>query len=118
MRRVYNKPYSAWRDNIREELFVTNFQGGGFMQETVRKWEDTDTFVMLGAGEIIGWALVDHGYTAMFYVKKEYRRQGVAKRLGERIKRKYGKDGVMMYSHSQASRALESSLFSENLVAN
>jgi GNAT superfamily N-acetyltransferase len=49
---------------------------------------DPDTFVMLDRGEVIGWALVNDGW-AMFYVRPEYRREGVGRRLAKRVSENY-----------------------------
>lgn len=121
MRKVYNKLFCEWSEKVQRQLYLASFKNQGYMRDTILRYPEVDTFVMLDAGELIGWALVDGSGLAMFYVKRQYRRQGVARRLGKRIKRKYGRDETIylhMVSHDRASQALEASLFSENLVAN
>lgn len=50
---------------------------------------DPDTVVMLDKGEVIGWALITRNGWAMFYVRPEYRREGVGKQLATRLHARY-----------------------------
>jgi hypothetical protein len=118
MRRVYNKPFRDWPQSLQDKLRRASFGNGGGMCPTVDSDLDTDTFVMLDAGEFIGWGLVNRSGIAMFYTLEKYRQQGVAKIIGERIKKKYMHNETVhlhMYPHDKASDALEVSLFREQL---
>ena len=108
MRRVYRKRYSDWSETVKAQLRRANHGANGYMRATLEY--DPMTYVMLDAGQLIGWALVgDQGDTyacwdmqpeipmAMFYVKKVYRRQGVGTRLATRIRRDYKKVDVSTY---------------------
>lgn len=88
MRKVYHKQFSSWSEPIQKQLYEYNFgehQGRMYGQIAY----DPDTFVMIDRGEVIGWALVSKRGWAMFYVRPEYRREGVGRRLATRIRKHY-----------------------------
>ena len=87
MRKVYRKQFSNWSDPVQKQLREYNFgQWDGQMYGQIA--HDPDTFVMLDRGEVIGWALINNDW-AMFYVRPEYRREGVGRRLADRIRKHY-----------------------------
>ncbi len=100
MRKIYHKLYSDWSTKTQAQLRKYNLgEFGGMMYDSLS--EDPNTFVMMDQGVVIGWALVNQSNWAMFFVRKGYRRQGIATKLVQRIKLCY--DNIYVDGHDNMS---------------
>lgn len=100
MRKVYHKQFFTWSKPVQAQLREYNFGGNGQMYRLLR--HNPDTVVMLDKGEVIGWTLISENW-AMFYVRPEYRREGVGRRLATRLHKHYDNPLVDGWSHEAAS---------------
>lgn len=101
MRKIYRKQFYKWSNPIQAQLREYNLGAWAGMYQSLEN--NLDTFVMLDKGEVIGWAIVTCSDWAMFYVRPEYRREGVGKRLATRISRHHTNPRVDGWSDEAAN---------------
>lgn len=99
-----SRKFNCWPKEVRRHLLRLTLKESSGMREAIENDNSCDTIVAFLDEKPIAWALVDndsHYQSAMFYVQRKYRRQGIGKKLYNKINNKV--EDFVVYPHDQRS---------------
>lgn len=117
--RIYNKKFNQWSKQRQYVLKKTSQRERGTMIDWVNYSPESDTFVAIENGEILGWCCVldCYAYKRLVigtYVKQKHRRKGIGKKLVEKTFKKYKNREIRCYTGTDKSEMFYEKLRHEN----